>query len=249
MNAVVLTLVLSSVLAAPRPFVFGPSHYVPLRQQQVLSRDALQPVVVVADGNPGWPSQQVRNILGELEISLASSHEIWVARFDAEPTLQRGFAVRGAKHDLVMIRPRTPMRDAVQACLALLASSPAPHTMIVIAREEFYSTDVAPSRLLDLARRSQTTIYGIHLAAPVGPAKRSASLGDSVRSGLAWTVERLFLRQRAYPARDTFQLLKLMSSTTGGLTCTAADEHAGIACASEISAAIQTPSQRVPAAR
>ena len=73
---------------------------------------------MVADGTPGWQRQQADKILDELNALLSSPHPLLVARFDAEPVLRHGFAVRGANRDLVRVSPRTPMRDTMEVGFA-----------------------------------------------------------------------------------------------------------------------------------
>jgi hypothetical protein len=197
-------------------------------------RDTSGTAIVLADGAPGWPSQQADKILGELNALLDSSPALQVARYDAEPMSEHCYDVRGASRDLVMVRPRTPMRDAMEMGFALLMESPRPHTMVVIANEQFYPTSVLASRLLKLAQRSEARVHTILLASSPDQARGSVRLGQHVINGAVWVVERIALRQRAYSVRDTSRFLKAMSDATGGTFCVADDERTGMACADAI---------------
>ncbi len=119
----------------------------------------------------------------------------------------------------------------------LLMGSPPPHAMVIIAYEQFYPTSVPTSRLLELARRSETTVHTIHLAS--NQAQGPHGFGQQLRTGVAWVVERLMLHERGYSAGDTARLLKLMSGATGGTACVAEDESTGMACADAIAAMME----------
>ena len=76
---------------------------VPRTQLQTLTEqhDTSRTAILVADGAPGWASQQADKILGELNTLLDSSPALQVASYDAEPMSEHGFAVEGASRDLV----------------------------------------------------------------------------------------------------------------------------------------------------
>lgn len=196
-------------------------------------------MLVVADGTPGWQRQQANRILDELNAQLSSPRSLLVAWFDAEPNPRAGFAVKDANRELVAVRPRTSMCDAIEIGFAVLADIPRPRAMIVIAQQQFYPTSVPTSRLLESARSSATRIYTIHLASVPNQCNGSRAGGHSVRNGFSHLFERLIVRQRAYSARDTSRLLKLMSEATGGRACEVEDEQAGIACATGIATEIE----------
>jgi hypothetical protein len=200
-----------------------------------------QPVIVVADGTPGWQHQRANKILDELNALLPASHPLLVAWFDAEPPVKPGFAVRVTNRELVMVRPRTSMKDAMEIGFAVLADAPRPRTMIVIAEQQFYPTSVPTGRLLEAARHSATRIYTIHLASELNQGSGSRHIGRSVGNAFLHIFERLVIRQRAYSVADTSRQLKLMSDATGGWACVAEDEHAGVACAAGIVARLEKP--------
>ncbi len=214
----------------------------------------LTPLILVADGSSNWAGEAANRVVGEFKALLGSCHPLQVARFDAEPVLQHGFSVTGANRDLVVVRPRTPMREAMEASLARLIDAPRPHTMVVLAHEQFYPTTVSTGRLLELARRSETQVHTIHLLSSrerVGVFRR---LGRSLRNGIIWLVEALGLEERGYSARDTARLLQVMVDATGGQACVTGDERTGIDCARLIAAEIvsrptRTVGQPVPNSR
>jgi hypothetical protein len=191
----------------------------------------LTPVILVADGSSDWPGQAASRIAGELKVELDSCRRLEMARFDAGPVLETSFAVTGENRDLVMVKPRTPMREAMETGFLWLIDAPSPHTMVVIAHDQFYPTSLSPDRLLDLARRTETKVHTIHLEST--PTRREVfrRLGRSLRQRLVWGVEVLGLGERGYSPADTARLLKVMADATGGKTCVATGERAGIDCA------------------
>ena len=225
MNALLFFMLLAGSTDVPATKLQAPTE---------LPRDTSGTAILVADGAPGWASQQADKIIRELNARLDSSPALQVARYDAEPMSEHGYAVSGASGDLVMVRPRTPMRDAMEMGFALLMDAPRPHTMVVIANEQFYPTSVFASRLLELAQRSESRVHTILLASSPDQPRGSVHFGQHLMNGAAWVVERIALRQRAYSVRDTSRFLKAMSDATGGTFCVANDERTGMACADAI---------------
>jgi hypothetical protein len=226
-------------------FVVGVTHTPWTRFQTtalVSSQDQLpHPVLVIADGTPGWQHRQADSILDVLNQMLSSRRPLLVAWFDAEPVTPQSFAVRGINRDVVVVRPRTAMKDAIEIGFAVLADTASPRAMIVIAQQQFYPTAVPNSRLLGLARHSATRVFTIHLPSKPDPDNGRRHIGRSVANGFCSVFERLVLRQRAYSERDTARFLKLLSDQTGGLACEVEDEQAAIACARAIATAIERP--------
>jgi hypothetical protein len=200
----------------------------------------LTPVILVADGSSEWPGQAVNRIVGELKAALGSCHALQVARFDAEPTLQLGFTVRGTNRDLVVVRPRTPMREVMEAGFAQLIGVPSRHIMVIMAHEQFYPTTVSTSRLIELARRSETKVHTIHLASGRAESGIFRRLGRTLRDGIVRLIKALGMEERGSSPRDTERLLQVMADATGGKACIAADEHTRIECARSIAAAIMS---------
>lgn len=196
-------------------------------------------VAVVVDGAPGWQRQQSDKLLNALTSRVSAVRPVLVTWFDAEPVRRQEFAIRERNREVIAIKPRTAMRDAMESALAALAVAPLPHVMVVIAQEEFYPSAVPTSRLLELARMSSTRIYAIDLPAEPGQTNGSHHVGRSLAHGLSSLFERVMVREKAYGASDTARLLKLMSEATDGCACTEVDQDSGIACASAIAHAIE----------
>lgn len=195
-------------------------------------------IILVVDGSSQWPGQAANEIVAEFQAMLGPCHALQVARFDAEPVLQHGISATGVNRDLVVVRPRTPMREAMEAGFARLIDVPSPHAMVVIAHEQFYPTSVSQGRLVELARRSETTVHAIHLASSRAQGGVFRRLRRWLGNGIVWLIETLALEERGYSARDTAHLLKIMADATGGRSCTAADEQTRITCAKYIADAI-----------
>ena len=159
--------------------------------------------VVVADGGSGRQRLQSERILAELSCRISSRHGLRVAWFDSEPALQRSSSVRDSKRELLHVAPRTPMRDTMEAGLAVLEHSPHPHAMIVIAEEPFYPTSVPASRLLQLARCSATRIHTIQLASGPNPPGAAHRVAHSNGNEFLPTFERFFVGQWSYSTAET----------------------------------------------
>ena len=195
-------------------------------------------VVVVVDGSSAWPGQAANKIIDQLAALLGPGFRLAVARFDAEPALQRGFSVRPRNRELVVVRPRTPLREAMEEGFLWLMDAHRPHLMIVIAHDQFYPTTLSEGRLLELARSSQTTVHAIQLSSDRSRGGASRRPVSWLKNAAACLVERVALRERSYSTRDTGRLLNGMASATGGNICIAKGEQGGIDCASSIAIGI-----------
>jgi len=195
-------------------------------------------VIIVAEGSSGWQGETANKIVGELKAALGSCQALQVVRFDAEPAGQADFTVEGANRDLVMLKPRTPMRDAMETGFTRLAAAESSRTMVVMAHEQFYPTAVSTGGLFKSAQISETTVHTIHLASSRDDGGVFRRLGRTLKNGVVWLVEALITEDRRYSARDTSRLLKRMADATGGKACVAADEPSGIACVDAIAAEI-----------
>jgi hypothetical protein len=209
-----------------------------MEQRGVECGEPLASVILVADGGAEWPGQAASRIVGRLRALLGSCHALQIARFDAEPVLQHGFSMSGDSRDLVVVKPRTPMRGAMEWGFVRLLAAPGARTMVVIAHEQFYPTTVSVDRLIELARRSETKVHSIHLASVQCRGGVFRRLGRSLRSGIARLAETLALEERGYSARDTERLLNLMAEATGAKACIAAGERTAIECAEAIASEI-----------
>lgn len=204
----------------------------------------LAPVVLVADGNSEWSGQAASRIVDELKLELGVCLRLEVARFDAAPVLQHRFAVKGVNRDVIVVKPRIPMREVMEAGFNWLIDTPGPHTMIVIAHEQFYPTTVSQGRLLELARCTRTIVHTIHLASTSTRSGVFRRLGRSLRNEAVWTSEVLGMGEGGYSARDTARLLKVIADGTGGKACVANGERAAIDCARSVAADIAGPHAR-----
>ena len=195
-------------------------------------------VIMIADGSVGWAGQTANDIMGEITASLGASHVLQAVRFDAEPVLQHVFCTRRSELDLVSIRPRTPMRDSMEAAFARLLDVPGPRTMVVIAHEQYYPSSLSTDRLLELARRSKTTVHTIHLSSMGETAGFSRKVRRWLSNGIAWVAATLGMQERGYSARDTARVLKMMSDATGGTACEISREKTWTQCARTVAAEI-----------
>ena len=170
--------------------------------------------VVVPDGGSGRQRPQSRRILAELSCPISSRHRLRVAWFDSEPTLEQRLSVRDSKRELLRVAPRTPMRDTMEAGLAVRAFSP-PHAMVTIVEEQFHPTSVPASRPLQLARSSAAGSTRSKLAS--GPPPRCAHrVAHSTGNAFLPTFERFLVGQRSYSTAETAGELKLLAVATGG---------------------------------
>lgn len=233
-----IAILLAMLFTSRSPEGLGINFRSAIEQHGIECEEPLAPVILVADGGSGWPGQAANEIVAELRAVVGSCHGLQLARFDAEPVLQHGFSVSGANRDLVVVRPRTPMREVMEAGLVRLRAAPPPRTMVVIAHEQFYPTTVSVHRLIELARRSETRVYSIHLASKRSGGGGFRRLGRSLRNGIVYLVEALGLEERGYSARDTERLFRVMAEATGGKLCIAAGERAAIDCAKLVASEI-----------
>jgi hypothetical protein len=195
-------------------------------------------VILIADGSDGWVGQTANAIIGEITASLGANHVLQVVRFDAEPVLQNEACVRGSDLDSFFIRPRTPMRDTMEAAFARLLDASGPRTVVVIAHEQFYPSSLSTDRLLDLARRSEATVHTIHLSSMRETAGVSRKVRRSLSNGIVWLVETLGMQERGYSSLDTARLLKMMAEATGGTACEISGEKTWTQCARTVAADI-----------
>ena len=80
-------------------------------------------VAVVVDGAPGWQRQQSDKILNALTTRVSAVGPVLVTWFDAEPVRRQEFAIRERNREVIAIKPRTAMRDAMESALAALADA------------------------------------------------------------------------------------------------------------------------------
>jgi len=195
-------------------------------------------VVLITQGRQGWEGEAAHRIVGELKTRLASCCIFQEARFDEAPTLRPDFAVKGARRDLLLVEPRTPLSDAIEIGLDWLITVPSPRTMVVITHKLLDAPSVSVDRLIELAQHSETTIHRIYLARRKDVIGGLFRLARPLRNGVVRLAETLGLKERGTSARDTSVLLKLMADATGGKRCVAVDDQGGVMCADAIAAEI-----------
>ena len=237
MYALLLTLLLDASFKA-----FDAKPQPAMEVHDTICEQSSAPVILVADGGSDWAAEASDRLVRELKAELGSFRLLEVGRFDAEPTLQSGTAVNGLNHDFVLVRPRTPMREVMEAGFIRLMDATSPRTMVVIAHAQFNSTSVSTNDLIDLARRSNTKVYTIHLRSRrANSAFRS--LGQSLRNRMSRLSESLGHAESGFSVRDTAQLLQAMADATGGTACTTSGEQREVDCARLVAAEIVGPSR------
>ncbi len=197
-------------------------------------------VIIVAEARPTWHGVATNRIVSELTASLHGWQSVQVVRFDAEPTLENEQTIEGVNRDLVVVRPRMPMKDVIEKGLLALITIPGPRRMVIVAHDQLYPSIVAADRLWDLARQWDIQIHTIYVGSDhkeIGVRRLGRRMKDIFRPDSKPTGE---------SARDTSRFLHLMADVTGGEACVANDEATGIAAANAIAAKILKISGREP---
>jgi hypothetical protein len=184
------------------------------------------PIVVVSDGSSGWAGQTATRVAEGLKGSEPGCREEEIVAFDAEP------------RDLVSGRPRIPMRDAMEAAFVHLAETPGPRTMVVVAHEQFYPSAISSGRLLDLARRTNTTVHTIYLSRKPDKEGFGTRLNRTMRNRFVWFVEEFVVDERGHSARDTERFLNRIAAATGGTACAADEDDRKSDCVGRVRAAL-----------
>jgi len=185
-------------------------------------------VVVVADARSDWHGVATNRIVTELTAKLGRSQSVQVVRFDAEPAFQNEQTVEGANRDLIVVRPRMPLKEVIEKGLLALITIPGPRTMIIVGHDQLYPSIVSADRLWDLARQWEIQVHTIYVGSN-GKEIGVRRLGRGMRN--------LFKPDSKEPgesARDTRRFLRLMADVTGGEACVANDGATGIAAADAI---------------
>ena len=130
------------------------------------------------------------------------------------------------------------MLDSMEAAFARLLDVPGPRTMVVIVHEQYYPSSLSKDRLLELARRSKTTVHTIHLSSTRETAGVSRKVRRLLSNGIVWLVETLGMQERGYSSLDTARVLKMMAEKTGGTACEISGEKTWTQCARAVAAEI-----------
>ena len=179
-------------------------------------------VVVVFEGSP-----EIRQRAASVAEELAAPYrDAALMAYDAEP---------GA----AATRPRTGMRDAMEAAFAHLSAYPGRRVMIVVGHEQFYPSATSGRRLLDLARRTRTIVHTVYLSRRYDRHGFGASLNHLVRNRFVWFVEKFLTDERGYSPRDTARFLSRIAAATGGTGCAAAEDGGPADCVARLKHAVR----------
>jgi hypothetical protein len=193
-------------------------------------------IVVVAGARQDRHGVATNRIVSDLTAELGPWQSVQVVRFDAEPVLQNEYTVEGANRDLVVVKPRTPLKDAMEAGLLALITIPGPRGMIIVAHDQLYPSIVSADRLWDLARQWDIQVHTIYLG---------SNANETAVRRLARRMRNVFnqdSKEHGESPRDTRRFLHLMADVTGGEACVANDEATGIAAANAIAVKVlKTP--------
>jgi hypothetical protein len=187
-------------------------------------------IVVLAEGGQGWQGRAADKLMARFDPGRGSCGVVRVLRFDTEQPATAELSVDGADGDLLVLRPRTPLRDAAVTGLHWLSGMPGPRSMILIAHEQFYASAVSTDQLIELAHESKTTIHTVHIA----PKNRGGGffrhLKQAFIDGGIWLFETIGEDEHSYSAGYTARLLKRLASATEGSACVAQAEPEVAAC-------------------
>lgn len=196
-------------------------------------------ILLVVEGSPTVHGRAAERLAGELTTALDSGGLWAIAFYDTEPSQTGEMAVH---------RPRTPLREAVEAGFARLNGMPQPRVMVVIGREQFYPSAIREDQLIHSARRAQVTVHTMHIGEERGGGFFRGCT-RSLKQGVIWLLEAIGEDDHSYPAESTAKLMRRLSTETGGKACTTADERGGVSCPDEIAQRIAGGGQRYPEQR
>jgi hypothetical protein len=189
-------------------------------------------ILIVAAARSSRHGEAAERIVDELGRVLCPSQTVRVVRFDAEPTFQNERTIQGANPDLMIVRPYTPLKEAIEMGLRELVTIPGRRDMIVVAHDQAYPSSVSTDSLWELARQWEIHVYTIHLATGDNET-RVRRLGRRLRNGISGAFKR-GPDQQGNSAHDTRRFLHFMADATGAKACVANDENTGTAAAHAI---------------
>jgi hypothetical protein len=196
---------------------------------------------LVADGSPGWYTNTVGSALELLKREVPHNF-LQIAVFDKEPNYTRDAELMRAEKPAPLLPPRTPLREAMEACFESLVSIPTETigAMVVIVQEESYPSLIPSGHLSESAAKSGLKIYTISLASRNSNERAGmlSRLGRGFVDAIAWTFSGL-VDDPGPSSRGTSHMLENLSDSSGGNHCHAADESAAMGCADEIAAEIR----------
>jgi hypothetical protein len=232
MNALLAALLLARMIDPKPPTL-------PLERSTPNAATTGGSIVIVADGSRSWSGVEADATIDQLRREFGSKWSLHVARFDADTLQGESLKVGGLNRDLVQVRPRTPMKEAIALTLDGIAVRERVAAMVVIAHAQISPTYVRTDRLIELLKRSEIPLYTIHLSDRQKRPGALRRLGHVVTGGTVWIVQALIEEDReAQSAKTTARTLRSMSSETGGLSCAAPDRGAALGCAETIATRI-----------
>jgi hypothetical protein len=176
--------------------------------------------------------EPVRAAVSALLGAIKFAEPVRVARFDSPPERASEALEVRSNVEIVPMRPRTPMRDALLMLVRGMQAngSEVKRTLMVVADGESYRSWHGRESVIGAAREKDVSIYAIEVtppprAKPQGAFNRAA---DALRGALIWVID-LLDDDVPSPAELSAELARL-TSATGGEACSAPDENAAVAC-------------------
>lgn len=233
MNALVYAFLIAG-LTEPKPLTRVTEHSTPTGSVGTTI------VAVIADGSRSWSGAESDAIVEQLRREIGSKRSVYVARFDAENGQETELILAGSNRDIVHIRPRTTLMEAIALTLDSVAVGQPVSAIVLIAHAQTSPTYIRTDQIIASLRGSEVPVYTIHLSGQKQRGNLFGRLGRALLSGTIWTVETLIEEDpgEAYSADDTARMLRAMSDESGGLSCVAADRSAALGCAQRIATRI-----------
>jgi hypothetical protein len=231
-NALLFSLLLGGLIE-PKP------HAPAITPNPHTETTAVKSIVVVADGSRTWSGAASDAIIERLRSELGQSWSVHVARFDVEPSGPPEIALKGSNKDLVQVRPRTPMKEAIALAMNERAHVDGLSAIVVIARGQLYPTYVRTEKLASALRQSNLPVYTIHLTGVKHRGNVLRRICRGISTGAAWAIEALIEEDReVYSTKDTGRVLNMLSDATGGKAYTALNQQTGLLCATSVAGRI-----------
>jgi hypothetical protein len=195
------------------------------------------PVVLLVDASQGWYSNLADKIVHVFRTSSPNANaRLQIARFDFEPSAAGNTLMnQGENLPALELPPRTPLREALSACIERLSSAETHGMLVILAHEESYQSWISSRRLEDSAQSAEITVHSIHFKSRPKSDRPGffGRIGRALGSSVIWFMDR-FSNEPGASHGETADLLKGLAERTGGSTCEANDEQTGLACAEHI---------------
>jgi hypothetical protein len=204
-------------------------------QDDGTARERPASVLLLVDASQGWYSNLADKIVHVFRTAPPAA-KLQIALFDFESgAAAHSLDTNGDNVSTFDLPPRTPMREAMSACIERLSSAEIHGTLIVVAHEESYQSWISSRRLKDSAQSAEITIHSIHFASRETEDRPGffRRMGRAIGSGVVWVFDR-FNDEPGASHGETADLLKSLAEYTGGHTCEAPNEQSAVACAEQI---------------